>query len=137
MTATAFCINHEHTYRWLRNLICCLAPTLLLVPTTHCLAGDDVGPFVRSLWLVHRYGTAESVNPQNDQKTKGKLSKALGKQGILTATGVQGLMDPSTFAKLAGDDGQLDAAEVKKCLEADMPESRKPLNPESPPMPTC
>ena len=62
-----------------RNLISWLAPTLLLVPTTHCLAGDDVGPLVRSLWLVQRYGTAESVQPQNDQKLKGKLSKALGK----------------------------------------------------------
>ena len=38
-------------------------------------------------------------------------------------------MDPSTFAKLAGDDGQLDPTEVKKCLEADVPESRKSLNP--------
>ena len=38
-------------------------------------------------------------------------------------------MDPSTFAKLTGDDGQLDATEVKKCLEADVPESRKSLNP--------
>ena len=112
-----------------RNLICWIAPTLLLVPTTYCLAGDDVGPLVRSLWLIHRYGTAESVNPQNDQKTKGKLSKALGKQGILTATGVQGLMDPSTFTKLAGNDVQLDPAEVNKCLEADVPESRKSLNP--------
>lgn len=38
-------------------------------------------------------------------------------------------MDPSTFAKLTGDDGQLDPTEVKKCLEADVPESRKSLNP--------
>jgi protein-tyrosine-phosphatase len=101
---------------------------LLLLPHSHCLAGDDVGPLVRSVWLVHRYGTAESTNPQIDQKLKGKLSKALGKQGILTAAGVQGIMDPSTFAKLAGDRGQLDPVEVKKCLEADVPESRKALN---------
>jgi hypothetical protein len=92
-------------------------------------AGDDVGPLVRSLWLVHRYGTTESVQPQNDQKVKGKLSEALGKQGILTAAGVQGLMNPSTFAKLAGNAAQLDPAEVKKCLEAEVPESRKSLNP--------
>ena len=38
-------------------------------------------------------------------------------------------MDPSTFAKLAGDKGQLDPAEVKKRLEADVPEARKSLNP--------
>jgi arsenate reductase len=111
------------------RLLRCLAPMLLLALTTHCLAGDDVGPLVRSLWLVHRYGTVEYVSPQNDQKTKGKLSKALGKQGILTAPGVQGLMDPSTFVKLAGDDGQLDPTEVKRCLEADVPECRKSLNP--------
>jgi hypothetical protein len=92
-------------------------------------AGDDVGPLVRSLWLVHRYGTAESVQPQNDQKVKGKLSKALGKQGILTATGVQGLMDPSTFTKLAGHDARLDLAEVEKIVDTDVPESRKSLNP--------
>jgi hypothetical protein len=114
----------------LRSLIRCFALiTLLLVPTTRCLAGDDVGPLVRSLWLVHRYGTVESVNPDNDQKTKGKLSKALGKQGILTAAGVQGLMDPSTFAKLAGYDEQLHPGEVRKCLEADLPEARKSLSP--------
>jgi arsenate reductase (thioredoxin) len=111
------------------NLISWLTPTLLLAPTMPCLAGDDVGALVRSLWLVQRHGTAESVQPQNDQKVKGRLSKALGKQGILTAAGVQGLMDPSTFAKLAGDKGQLDSTEVKKCLESDVPEARRKLNP--------
>ena len=113
-----------------RTLISWLAPMLLLVPTTHCLAGDDVGPLVRSLWLVQRHGTAESVQPQHDQNLKGKLSKALGKQGILTATGAQGLMDPSTFAKLAGDDAQLDPAEVKKIVDADVPEPRRKLTPQ-------
>ena len=112
-----------------RSLVRWVAPMLLLVPTSPCLAGNDVGPLVHSLWLVQRYGTVESINPQNDQKTKGKLSKALGKQGILTATGVQGLMDPSTFVKLAGDKGQLDPTEVKKSLEAEVPECRKSLNP--------
>ncbi len=38
-------------------------------------------------------------------------------------------MDTSTLAKLAGDDGQRDSTEVKKYLEADVPESRKSLNP--------
>jgi protein-tyrosine-phosphatase len=38
-------------------------------------------------------------------------------------------MDSSTFAKLAGDDDRLDPAEVKKLLEADVPESRRRLNP--------
>lgn len=38
-------------------------------------------------------------------------------------------MDTSTFEKLAGGDGKLDAAEVRKALEADVPDSRKPLSP--------
>jgi arsenate reductase len=38
-------------------------------------------------------------------------------------------MDPSTFARLAGGDGRLEPAEVKMFLEADLPESRKRLNP--------
>jgi hypothetical protein len=113
---------HFRSIRW-------VAPVLLLIPVTPCLAGDDVGPLVRLLWLVHRYGTAESGRPQNDQKTKGRLSKALGKEAILTAAGVQGLMESSTFARLSGNDAGLDAAEVKKLVDADVPESRKRLNP--------
>ena len=106
-----------------------LVPVLLIGVSTPSSAGEDVGPFVRAVWLVQRHGKPEVVRPEYDQKLKGKLSKTLGKQSILTAVGVQGLMDPSTFAKLAGDDGQLDSTEVKKCLEADVPESRKSLNP--------
>ena len=108
-----------------RKLTFWIIPTLLLILTSYSQAGDDVGPYVRSLWLVQRFGTAKSISPQNDQKTKGKLAKALGKQGILTEAGVQGLMSPSTFTKLAGNDGQLDLSEVKKCLDADVPESRR------------
>ena len=116
-------MSHSRSIRW-------VAPMLLLVPATCCLGGDDVGPLVRSLWLVQRIGTAEAVAPRNDQQVKGRLSKALGKEGILTATGVEGLMDSSTFARLAGDDGHLDLAEVKKSLDADVPGSRKQLNPQ-------
>ncbi len=108
-----------------------LVLVLLATSTRLCLAGDDVGPLVRSLWIIQRYGSPEMIRPENDQKLKGKLSKALGKQGILTAAGVQGLMDPSTFAKLAGDKGELDSNAVRKCLDADVPESRKLLKPEA------
>jgi hypothetical protein len=101
---------------------------LLLIPTTPCLAGDDVGPLVRALQLVHRYGTAESVQPQNDQATKGRLARALGKEAVLTVAGARGLMDPTTFSRLAGGDARLDAAEVRKLVEADVPGSRKQLN---------
>jgi len=113
---------HPWLIRW-------VAPVLLLAPAGACSAGDDVGPLVRSLWLVQRFGTAESTTPENDQKVKGKLSKALGKEGTLTTAGVQGLMDSSAFERLAGSDGKLDAAEVRKALEADVPESRKRLSP--------
>ncbi len=113
---------HSRLIRWAFTV-------LLLAPAARCLAGDDVGTLVRSLWLVQRFGTADAVAPGNDQKVKGQLSKALGKEGILTAAGVQGLMDSSTFEKLAGGDGKLDAAEVRKALDAEVPESRKRLSP--------
>ncbi len=115
-------MSHSRLSRW-------VAPVLLLATAGRCLAGDDVGPMVRSLWMVQRFGTAESVATQNDQKVKGTLSKALGKEGILTAAGVQGLMDSSTFEKLAGGDGKLDAAEVQKALDGEVPLSRKQLSP--------
>ncbi len=41
-------------------------------------SGEDVGPLVRALWLVQRYGTADAVQPANDQRVKGALFKALG-----------------------------------------------------------
>ena len=112
-----------------RKLFHPVALALLLAPSARCLAGDDVGPLVRSLWLFQRFGTADAVAPRNDQKVKGTLSKALVKEGTLTAAGVQGLMEPSTFEKLAGGDGKLDAAEVRNALEADVPDSRKRLSP--------
>ena len=113
------------------RLLHLLAPALLLSSSGSCPAGDDVGPLVRSLWLVQRFGTAEAVDPRNDQMVKGKLAKALGKEGILTATGLGGLMDTSTFDRLAGADGRLDIGEARKILEAEMPEFRKRLNPKA------
>ena len=61
-----------------------------------------MGPLVRALWLVQRYGTAEAVDPANDQRIKGVLFKALGKDGELTLSELDGLMEPETFKKLAG-----------------------------------
>ena len=113
-----------------RNLICWLAPTLLLASTTHCLAGDDVGPLVRSLWLVQRYGNAESVQPQNDQKLKGKLSKALGKEGHphrCGSTGTHGPHRPSPSSPVMTIDSI--PPRSKKLMDADVPEARKRLNP--------
>lgn len=90
---------------------------------------SDAGPLVRALWLVQREGTAEALDPRADLRTKGALFKALGKDGVLTPAGVKGLMDPSTFAKLAGPDARLDPNEVRRALEADVPESRRRLLP--------
>ncbi len=113
---------------------CCTCITLfawflVLVIPERSRAGDDPGPFVRSLWLAHRFGTPDSVSPKQDVKLKAKLAKSLGKEGILTGTGVRGLMDSSTFQKLAGSDMKLDVDDIKKAIDADVPASRKGLNP--------
>jgi arsenate reductase (thioredoxin) len=113
----------------MRRLLHLLAPTLLLAWSGRCPAADDVGPLVRSLWLVQRFGSDDAVDPRNDQIVKGRLSKALGKEGVLTAAGVQGLMDSSTFERLAGADGKLDSGEVRKILDTELPESRTRLKP--------
>ncbi len=65
-----------------------LVPVLLIGVSTPSSAGEDVGPFVRAVWLVQRHGKPEAIRPEYDQKLKGKLSKTLGKQSILTAVGV-------------------------------------------------
>jgi hypothetical protein len=106
-----------------------LAPAVFVASSGRCSAGDDVGSLVRSLWLVQRFGTAEAANPRNDQMVKGRLSKALGKEGVLTAAGVQGLMDSSAFEKLAGADGKIDADEMREALDSNRPDTRKSLNP--------
>ncbi len=76
--------------------------------------GGDVGPLVRALWLVQRYGTAEAVDPANDQRVKGVLFKALGKEGELTLSEVGGFMEPETFNKLAGSDDRIGPAEISR-----------------------
>ncbi len=61
---------------------------------------------------------------------KGKLFKALGKEGVLTSESAATFFDPSTFSRLAGPDGRLTPTEVRSALEADMPASRTRLLPE-------
>ena len=90
---------------------------------------SDVGPLVRSLWLVQRHGTAEALNPANDQRVKAALSKALAKDGVITLSEFGGFMGPDAFNKLAGSDGTLDAAETVRALEAATPASRTKLAP--------
>lgn len=90
---------------------------------------EDVGPLVGALWLVHRHGTPGSIEPGNDQKLKGTLARALGKELVLTSAGVEGLFDRSVFARLAGPDERLDPMEVRMALDADVPASRRRLLP--------
>lgn len=91
--------------------------------------GGDVGPFVRALWLVQRHGSADAVDPANDQRVKGALSKAFGKDGLLTLSRLEGFMEPETLEKLAGADGRISPAEIHAAVEAAVPESRTRLLP--------
>jgi hypothetical protein len=92
-------------------------------------AGGDVGPLVRALWLVQRYGTAEAADPANDQRVKGVLFKALGQEGELTLSELERLMEPDMFKILAGSDGRIGAAEIERAVDAAVPESRNRLLP--------
>ncbi len=98
--------------------------------TQESKSDGTAGPLVRALWLVQRYGTAEAVKPENDQRTKGMLAKALGKDAVLTADKVKALIDPETFTKLAGSDGRLETQEVRQIMDSETPESRKRLFPQ-------
>jgi len=104
------------------------AALLLAAPAVATPPADaDPGPLVQSVWLVQRFGTAEAADPRNDIPTKARLAKALGKDGSLT--GANDLMPTETFTKLAGPDGRLDPAEVRRALDADAPASRRRLLP--------
>ena len=92
-------------------------------------SGGDVGPLVRALWLVQRYGTAEAVEPANDQRVKGVIFKALGKEGEVTLAEVGGFMEPDTFHNLAGSDGRVGPEEIQQAVKAAVPESRLRLLP--------
>jgi arsenate reductase (thioredoxin) len=100
-----------------------------LALATGAPAEGEVGPFVRALWLVQQFGSAEAVDPANDRRVKGILAKALAKDGAITFASLDGLMASETFAKLAGSDGRLQAEEVKTALDAAAPESRQRMLP--------
>jgi len=89
----------------------------------------DVGPLVRALWLVQRFGTADAVDPANDQRVKGALFRALGKDGELTLSQLDGFIEPETFKKLAGSDDHISPDEIRKAVENAVPESRNRLLP--------
>ncbi|MHC5540464.1 low molecular weight phosphatase family protein [Singulisphaera rosea] len=105
-----------------------MSVSLLAVLTLAAAPESDPGPLVRALWLVQRYGTAEAVDPANDQRLKVALFKALGKEGELTQPELGGWMKPETFEQLAGDDSRLDSAEIRSVTNV-VPESRGRLLP--------
>ena len=101
---------------------------LLSLCLVQAAPSHDPGPFVRALWLLQRVGTAEAASPVNDIRTKAKLAKGLGKDGILTQTELDGLMDSNTFKSIAGADGKIDSADVSSALDRLNFESRSHLN---------
>ena len=122
--------------RFLRTACACMVAIIALAGVTHpgiraAVPRDsgEPGIFVRALWLVQRFGTAEAIDPRRDSRTKGAVAKALGKESVLTLAGAKSLMDGATFNKLAGADGILDPAEVRMALEADLPLTRSRLLP--------
>ncbi len=92
-------------------------------------SASDVGPLVRALWLVQRYGTADAADPVKDQRVKGALFKALGKDGELTLSELDGFMEPETLKQLAGPDDRISPDEIRKAVETAVPESQHRLLP--------
>jgi arsenate reductase len=122
-------MNKENPEMRMPMFITLLGPFLVMISCSLSRATDDVGPLVRGLWLVQAHGRPEVVRPENDQKLKGAIFKALSKEAVLTTSGVQGLMDFETFRKLAGAEERLDSAAVQKVLDHGSPLSRKRLLP--------
>ncbi|WP_165233367.1 hypothetical protein [Aquisphaera insulae] len=91
--------------------------------------GGDVGPLVRALWLVQRYGTADATDPANDRRVKAALARAIAKDKVITLQEIAPFMAPETFKSLSGSDDSLDASEIAQAVEAAVPESRAKLAP--------
>ena len=85
--------------------------------------------FLDMLWLTQHVGTVEAVAPSRDARTKAAIGKALGAENVLSERQATELMNAATFARLAGADGRLDAAEIRQALAAQVPASRKCLLP--------
>ena len=85
--------------------------------------------FLEVLRLTQHVGLVEAVVPQRDARTKAIIGKGLGSEGGLLKESAVELMDAKTFARLAGDDGRLDAAEIRQSLAEQVPLSRQRLQP--------
>src|SRR5271166_4020842 len=106
-----------------------LSMIIVLALAAGLAPASDVGPLVRALWLVQRCGTADATDPVNDQRVKGALFKALGKDGELTLSELDGFMEPETFKKLAGFDDRISLDEIRKGVDTAVPESQNRLLP--------
>ncbi len=100
-----------------------------VVPSETVKKAAVSNPFLDLLWLAQHAGTVEAVEPGHDARTKAAIGKALGMGRVLSAEQATEWMDAATFARLAGVDGRLDAAEIRSALAAQMPASRKCLLP--------
>ncbi len=85
--------------------------------------------FLDVLRLTQHVGLVEAASPQHDARTKAIIGKGLGSEGVLRKDAAVELMDANAFARLAGVDDRLDAAEVRRALAAQVPASRTRLNP--------
>src|SRR5258707_7377897 len=83
--------------------------------------------FVNVLWLVQAFGKADVTDPAHDHQLKDEIAAALRNKKSLTATTSERFMTSDVFARLAGDDGELDPDEVRKHLEVAAPPTRKAL----------
>jgi protein-tyrosine-phosphatase len=84
---------------------------------------------VRALWLVQHCGTPAALDSANDQKVKAALAKAINKDGRLIQSKLETFMTPETFHQLGASGGALGAEEIRKAVEASVPQSRKRLLP--------
>lgn len=86
--------------------------------------------FLDVLRLTQHVGLVEVASPQRDASTKAIIGKGLGSEGLLRKEAAVELMDANVFARWAGVDDQLDVAEVRRALAAQVPASRTRLNPQ-------
>lgn len=112
--------------------VCCwlgaLGMSAVVVAAAEKGEQQDVGPYVRALWAVQRFGRLEAADPRNDGRTKARLAAALGKNGSIGRRALESeLMDAMTFERLAGANGSLEATDIARALDAAVPETRRRL----------
>ncbi len=112
-----------------------LATVISMTWTIVCSVGvvdgsSEVGPLVRALQVVHRYGTSEAVTPSSDSTVKGALAKGLRSDAALSARELDGILDGATVRALAGSGTTLDIETLERIATMSVPESRTHLLPE-------